>query len=138
MRDLRTRVHRFVTRLVRSAGVGVVATVVDLATLMLLVRAGMDPRAASVPALITGVGVQFVGNKFVTFDERSSAWLAQGLGFALVEVTAFALNLIVFDWGIRHTAVPFPVVRVLSSSLVYFGFSLPLWSVVFRERRRTS
>lgn len=129
---------RFFERIVRGVGVGALATIVDLAALTSLVRAGVPPPLASAPALLLGVVVQFVGSKFVTFENRSRAWFAQGAGFAIVEVAAFALNLVVFDWGIRHVHAPLLVVRVVGSSLVYFGFSLPLWSWVFREKKETS
>ena len=61
---------------VRSAGVGAVATGVDLLALALLVSAfGLAPRAASLPALALGIAVQFVGNKLFAFGDRSARWV---------------------------------------------------------------
>jgi putative flippase GtrA len=50
-------------RLARSAGVGAVATVVDVFLLLCLVElGGVAPALANVPALLGGLAVQFVGN----------------------------------------------------------------------------
>lgn len=116
----------------RGATVGILATLADLLALLTLVHFGMSPSAASFPALAFGVAVQFVGSKRFTFENRSREWLGQGAKFLLVEAAAFGLNLLVFEWGVKHTAIPFVVVRLLGTSLVYFAFSLPLWSLVFR------
>lgn len=121
--------------IVRGAGVGALATGADLLALVLLVRAGATPTAASLPALAIGVAVQFVGSKVFTFQSRSPAWAREAALFLLVEAAAFALNLAVFDWGVRHTPIPFALVRLLGQSVVYFGFSLPLWSFVFGVSR---
>lgn len=120
----------------RGALIGLVATVVDLALLVLLVRSGMPAAQASFPALAVGVGVQFVGSKLFTFEDRSRAWATQGALFLLVEVVAFALNLAIFDVALRALPlVPLPVLRLATTSVVYAGFSLPLWSLVFRRSR---
>ena len=60
--------------LFRSALVGLVATVSDLGTLVLLIHvAGLSKRAANVPSLVPGLAVQFVGNKFFAFEDRRKA-----------------------------------------------------------------
>lgn len=120
----------------RGAVIGVAATLVDLVVLVLLVRSGMPPAHASFPALAIGVAVQFVGSKLFTFEDRSRAWATQGALFLLVEVAAFALNLALFDVALRALPLlPLPVLRLVTTSVVYAGFSLPLWSLVFRRSR---
>lgn len=129
-----SRVIALLTLLARSAGVGALATVADLLALVFLVRLGLSPIEASVPALAVGVAVQFVGSKFFTFASRARGAHAalEGVLFLAVEAAAFALNAVVFAWGVRHTSVPFALVRLVGTSIVYFAFSLPLWSFTFR------
>lgn len=116
----------------KSAGVGAVATVVDLAVLALLVDAlGVSPRAASIPALASGVAVQFMGNKLFAFQDRTRAWLTQGGQFAGVEALGFGLNVVLFDAIVSRTALPYIAVRCFTTAVVYFGFCLPLWSRIF-------
>ncbi len=113
--------------------VGVLATGVDLATLGGLTWAGVPVRVASVVALSLGVGLQFVGNKWFAFRDRSGAWLKQGGAFLGVEALGFAANLALFDVAVRALPAPILLVRMLTTSLVYFGLCLPLWSLVFRK-----
>jgi len=122
---------------VRSAGVGALATGVDLVALALLVSAfGLSPRAASLPALGLGITVQFVGNKLFAFGDRSARWVEQGARFLAVEALGFTLNLLLFDLAVTHTPLPYLVARMLSTSLVYFAVCLPLWSRIFRAELR--
>lgn len=120
---------------VRSAGVGAVATAVDLGALALLVSViGLSPRAASVPALSLGIAVQFFGNKLFAFADGSPHWLRQGAQFLAVEALGFTLNLLLFDLAVAHTPLPYLAARVLSTSVVYFAVCLPLWSRIFRAQ----
>ncbi|MCA9624494.1 MAG: GtrA family protein [Myxococcales bacterium] len=119
----------------KSALVGVVATLADLAMLALLVEViGIAPRLASAPALLLGVLVQFLGNKVFAFEDRSRAWARQGLLFGLVEIGALALNALLFDRLVALTGIPYLPARLLVGGTVYFGFSLPLWSRIFRPQ----
>lgn len=124
----------------RGTIVGALATAADLLALVALVSVGVPKTKASLPALAVGVAVQFVGSKHFTFESRASHWdEAREIAlFLLVEAGAFALNLLVFDLGVRHTALPYPIVRLAGSSVVYFAFSLPLWSLVFRRGARSA
>lgn len=117
----------------RSAGVGALATLVDLIALAVLVS-GFDvsPRVASVPALALGIAVQFVGNKLFAFGDRSRRWVQQGAQFLAVEAVGFLLNLLLFDLAVTLTPLPYLLARVLTTSVVYFAVCLPLWSRIFR------
>ncbi len=124
---------RRLTTVLSSACVGAIATGFDLLLLAVLVDGlGLAPRAANLPALLGGVLAQFVGNKVFAFRDRSPAWVRQGLWFGLVEAGALSLNALLFDRLIAVFALPYLGARVLGSALVYFGFSLPLWSRIFR------
>ncbi|MCA9544362.1 MAG: GtrA family protein [Myxococcales bacterium] len=128
--------------LLRSSAVGVAATLADLLMLVLLVDGlGWSKAAANVPALCLGLTVQFLGNKYYAFGDRSrDQLLRQGALFALVEAGAFILNAAAFHalavvGGAHHL-----VSRVLGSGVVYFAYSYPLWGVIFRTppaRERT-
>lgn len=120
----------------RGVIVGAAATGADLLALVLLVTFGAPPHAANAPALCVGVAVQFVGSKLFTFEDASRRWAKQGALFLVVEAFALGLNLVLFDLGLRFSHVPYAALRIATTSLVYLGFSLPLWSLVFRNERR--
>lgn len=116
----------------RSAGVGAGATLVDLLTLTVLVSGfGVSASLASAPALLLGLGTQFIGTKRFAFRDRSRAWLRQGLAFTAVEAVSLAANLALFELALRLTPVPYLLARLACTSLVYFAISLPLWTRVF-------
>jgi len=119
---------------VRSMSVGVLATVLDLATLGGLTHAGVPVRTASVVALSFGVALQFVGNKWFAFGDRSPAWMKQGGAFLGVEALGFAANLVLFDVAVRALPAPILVVRMITTSIVYFALCLPLWSLIFKRQ----
>jgi len=125
----------------RSAIIGLVATLADLAMLALLVH-GLHVAAAwaNVPALSVGLALQFVGNKFWAFENRATdpAVLArQGGAFLLVEAIAFILNAGFFHIFAVALAAPPLFARLIASTLVYFGFSYRFWTIIFtREPSR--
>lgn len=113
------------------------ATIVDVFLLLCLVElGGVAPALANVPALLGGLAVQFVGNKYWAFDDQSESLLRQGAAFAVIEVGAVALNAAGFHLLIAATTVPYPLARLLTSALVYGLFSYPLWHLVFRPGAR--
>jgi putative flippase GtrA len=120
---------------VRSAAVGLLATATDLVALAVLVSGlGISPRIASVPALVLGIGVQFVGNKWFAFGDRSPRWMQQGAQFLGVETVGFVANLVLFDLAVTLTKLPYLPLRLLTTNLVYFLICFPLWSLIFRPR----
>ncbi|TNF27834.1 MAG: GtrA family protein [Deltaproteobacteria bacterium] len=117
----------------RSALVGVVATLVDVLALSILVDVlGVEPAVANLPALSLGLAVQFFGNKYFAFNDRSRDFLRQGALFGVVEVGAFALNLVAFHLLAVTAGLPVQLARLIGSAAVYFGFSYPLWGRIFR------
>lgn len=122
----------------RSAVIGVLATLADLAMLALMVHGlGIAPAWANVPALALGLGIQFVGNKFWAFRETTTdpaALARQGSAFLAVEVVAFILNAGFFHIFAVALGAPALLARVVASALVYFGFSYRFWGMIFRSR----
>jgi putative flippase GtrA len=124
--------------ILKSAAVGGLATAIDLLVLTALIElVHLDARQANLPALIAGVAFQFFGNKFFAFDDRSQAWARQGAMFAAVEAGALALNGALFHALAGANVMPYLAARVLVQALVYFGFSLPLWTKIFTQRSST-
>ena len=119
----------------RSSVVGLVATVADLVVLVAAIDGlRWSKSAANVPALAIGLIVQFFGNKYYAFEDKSSSSLArQGTLFALVEVGTFLLNaaafhLLAVTGGAHHL-----LARVAGTGVVYFAFSYPLWALIFQS-----
>jgi putative flippase GtrA len=116
------------------------ATLADLGTLAMLVSIlHVDPRAANVPALLAGAAVQFFANRHFVFDAREGSLAKQATLFVLVESMALVLNGLLFHHAMR-IAPPalYAVARLVTSNLVYLGFSYPLWRFVFRTNRTTA
>lgn len=120
------------TRLASALGIGGLATLVDLALLVVFVEfLGLTPEAANVPALLGGALVQFVGCRELVFrkgDKRSvRATLAP---FILVEAGTLLLNALLFV-GLIKLPLPYAAVRLITTFVVFAGFSFPAWHWVF-------
>ncbi|MBS2029700.1 MAG: GtrA family protein [Deltaproteobacteria bacterium] len=123
------------TRFVRASGVGILASLLDLAVLTLLVRGfRFSPQAANVPALLCGAVVQFAGARHVVFGAADRDIRTQLLRFALAEVGTLALNALGFALLTHFTPLPFPLARLAATLLVFVGFSFPAWTRVFRSQ----
>ena len=126
-------------RFITSLGVGGVATLVDLLALALLVEAfGLSANQANVPALLAGAAVQFIGCRHLVFRAGEGQLSKQVLGFVGVEIATLALNGLLFHALLVLTPLPYVLVRVIGTFLVYVSFSYPMWHLVFAERPRTS
>lgn len=123
----------------RSAVVGLVATGLDFLVLITLVSGfGVPPRSASLPALSLGIAAQFIGNKWLAFRDPARAWLRQAACFLGIEALGLACNALCFDRLLVVSHLPYVVCRVLSTSIVYFGVCLPLWSRLFSSAKRSN
>ncbi len=111
------------------------ATATDLLTLAVLVSGlHVSPRVASIPALVLGISMQFAGNKWFAFGDRSNRWVQQGAQFLAVESIGFVANLVLFDLAVTLTRLPYLPLRLLTTNIVYFCICLPLWSRIFHPR----
>lgn len=129
--------RRIARTFTRSAAVGLVATAVDLGVLALIVGAlHRSPTLANVPGLLAGAAVQFWGNKYFAFEDRSPVVLAQATGFGAVTALTFLLNALGYELVVNTFAVHYLLARPLSEVLVYVGFTFPLWHRVFGAGRR--
>lgn len=118
----------------KSAVVGLLATLADMALIALMVHGlAVAPAIANVPALTLGLLIQFWGNKRYAFQDKSPLSTRQTGAFLAVELVAFALNAVFF----HILAVGFEVTpllaRAVASAFVYFAFSYRLWQIIFRQ-----
>jgi putative flippase GtrA len=128
-------------RLLRSAGAGAAATLVDLAFLTGLVSlVGVSPRAASIPALVLGNVVTFFGQKYFAFQAPRAHATRQALSFVLVEGGGFVLNALLFELVLRLLPAAtshYALTRLLTTNAVWLLYSFPLWHLVFRPQAAT-
>ncbi len=128
-------------QLLRAGIAGIGATAADIATLALLVSVlHVDARLASVPALVVGGVVNFLGNRHFAFRAQAGHVGKQAAGYTAVELVALALNGLLYDSVLR--LVPgaralYWLVRLVTSHAVFLGWSYPLWGRVFRVRLLT-
>ena len=124
-------------RFARSSLVGVLATAIDVALLMLCLRGlHFNPYLAKTIALAGGVTTQFVGNRRFAFRAQAGLLGRQLRWFVVVEAVAFVATVFVFRGLLalfQRWTLPFAdlFANLLSGSIVYFGFSYPLWKRVF-------
>jgi putative flippase GtrA len=124
-----------VTELLRAGAAGVAATAIDLGTLALLVSVfHVDPRLASLPALVAGGIANFIGNRHFAFRAQEGDLRTQVFGYAITELVALALNGLLYDTTLRlvpAAAGVYWLVRLVTSHVVFLGWSYPLWRRVF-------
>jgi putative flippase GtrA len=135
-----TRTPRDPLRVIRALLAGGAATLADLAVLALLVSAmGLAPRVASIPALVDGGNVRFLGNRHFAFRASRGSLARQAALYTVVELAALGANGVLFDLAMRvlptNLAWAYVPVRLVTSHLVFLGWSYPLWRLVFRVPR---
>jgi putative flippase GtrA len=122
-------------RLARAGIAGAAATLIDVGVLTALVAgAHLDPRAASIPALVAGGIANFVGNRHFAFRAAGGNLARQAVLYTVVEAMALALNGILYDTVLRAwpvTAHAYWAVRLATSHAVFLLWSYPLWRRVF-------
>ncbi len=124
--------------LLRAGVAGLAATAADLATLTVLVSVPhVDPRLASLPALLVGGVVNFLGNRHFAFRARDGNVGKQVAGYTAVEIVALAVNGLLYDTVLRlvpGARAAYWLVRLVTSHAVFLGWSYPLWRRVFAVR----
>lgn len=123
-------------QLLRAGAAGIAATLVDIGVLTVLVGVfHFDARAASIPALLAGGVANFIGNRHFAFRAPGGSLARQASLYTLVELIALAMNGVLYDFVLRAfpaTRAAYVVVRLVTSHLVFLGWSYPLWSRVFQ------
>jgi len=133
-----SRLASVLFRLVRSGIAGLAATLCDLGVLTGLTElAGTSPRLASIPALATGGLVMFFGQKYFAFGGRGKPRPRELLEFAMVQVGGLVITGLLYDSALRlapNLTSHYVLVRLVTTNLVWLGYSFPLWHLVFRKR----
>ncbi len=113
---------------------------VDLGVLALLVSAAHLPASvASVPALLAGGLANFFANRHFAFRARKGPLLRQLALYAVVESGALLLNGLLFEAALRlfpQASGAYMGLRLVTSHLVFLGYSYPLWHRVFHMPQR--
>jgi putative flippase GtrA len=128
-------VIREVFQALRAGAAGIVATAVDLGVLAILVTGfDVNPRVASIPALLAGGLANFIGNRHFAFRAQKGSLVRQAVSYTAVEALGLAYAGVLYDTALRV----FPLmthfywaVRLVTSHLVFLTWSYPLWRRVF-------
>ena len=125
-------------RLTRSGAAGAVAAGVDLLALTVLVQfAGVEPRVASVPALVLGAITMFFGQKYLAFRARGGNLGRELALFALVQFGGVVLTGLLYDFALRvvpSLSARYVLLRLVTTNAVWLIYSFPLWHFVFKAR----
>jgi putative flippase GtrA len=135
-----TKPGRDPLRVLRAFLAGGAATLADVAVLAVLVSViGLAPRVASIPALLAGGVVNFLGNRHFAFRATEGSLARQAVLYTMVELAALAGNGALFDVVMRllpaSLAWAYVPVRLVTSHIVFLAWSYPLWRLVFRVPR---
>jgi putative flippase GtrA len=126
-----------ISRFLRNCAAGGVASLCYFAAYLPLRHwTPLSQPAADSIGLICGAVIQFFGCRYFVFRARYGNLARQAVGFVLVELLTLFLNIAVL-WVLRHL-LPQPIgesdlLALLSTFLVFAGFSYPIWHVVFRR-----
>jgi putative flippase GtrA len=109
-----------------AAGLGgIIATVIDVAVLLVLVGVHVSVPLATFLAALSGAGTNFVVNKYVAFRDRSPINLGQVARFYFVAVVtallmAAAMKLVAVELG-----VPIVVAKLGCAAILFATWSYP-------------
>ena len=123
----------------RSVTVGLLATSADYLLLIALVeRIHLRPTIATLPALVLGSGLQFLGSRYYTFaiDNLGRA-RQQIIQWIICEGVSFSLNALGFYTVYTQFPLPYLMAKLVVSTLVFLLFSLPAWATIFNPYSRS-
>jgi len=110
---------------VSAAVASVVATGLDLALLVALVRAGVGVGRAAFVAAVAGGAVSFALNKYVAFRDRSPLRWAQIARFDLVAVVGALLVAAAMKVATGTLGAPVVAAKLASAALVFALWTYP-------------
>lgn len=119
---------------VKSLLAGAAATLTDFGVFVLLHNAlNVVAIWATVPALIAGGVVNFIGNRRYAFHAHRGKLTKQAQRFTVVTLIALGLNFLIF-WGAEKLVPTWPawLLRLIIGNVVYLAWSYPMFKVVFR------
>ena len=125
-------------RQMATAGLGgVAATLVDVVTLLLLVKHGTPVAAAAFIAAVCGAGVAYTMNKYIAFRDRTPVSVQQLGRFGCVAVATALLMAACMQLAAVKLGMPVLTAKVLCSALVFVAWTYPAQRrLVFNPRPR--
>lgn len=125
-------------RQMATAGLGgVAATVVDVSSLVLMVKHGTPVALAAFIAAACGAAVGFTMNKYIAFRDRTPINIKQLGRFAGVAVATALLMAAAMQLFAVHFGLNVVVAKVICSALVFIAWTYPAQRrLVFRPRPR--
>ncbi len=95
----------------------------------------LPQTAADNIGLMVGALIQFVGCRYFVFKAREGSLPRQAAGFAAAELATLLLNMAVL-WALRGVLPrgigESDLLALLSTFIVFAGFSYPVWHLVFK------
>jgi putative flippase GtrA len=127
-------------RQMATAGLGgIAATVVDVSSLVLMVKHGTPVALAAFIAAVCGAAVGFTMNKYIAFRDRSPIQFEQCARFGLVAVATALLMAGAMQLFVVHLGAPVLLAKIICSALVFLAWTYPAQRrLVFRRRPRLS
>ncbi|HEX5064172.1 MAG TPA: GtrA family protein [Kofleriaceae bacterium] len=127
-------------RQMATAGLGgIAATVVDMSSLLLMVKHGAPVALAAFIAAACGAAVGFTMNKYIAFRDRSPINVKQLGRFAGVAVATALLMAAAMQVFAVHFGISVVVAKLICSALVFIAWTYPAQRrLVFRPRSQIS
>ncbi len=118
---------------VKSSVAGGVGTLVDFGVFFALTTGlGLDPQWANWPGMLAGGVVNFVGNRRFAFHAHHGNLTRQAWRFTGVTMVALLSSAVLFYFAVEAwPGVPPWVLRLITSNVVYLGWTFPLFRRVF-------
>lgn len=124
MPTLRTLARRLRPVAAASLG-GVLSTLIDVAVLASLLRAGVPVAAAAFAGACSGAVVCFVANKYLAFRDRRPADLRQVAAFAAVALSTAGLMALAMYVACVRGHLPYLTAKLVCASLIFVCWSYP-------------
>ncbi len=123
-------------RFSKSIATGIVASILDFTTLVILVEVfHVFPQIASFPALIIGSSVQFLGNRNLVFSGKG-AIKKQVLFYIISETISFSLISSLYYYVVTYSIFHYTVARPMVTFFVFSCYSYPIWSLLFHGEKK--
>ena len=121
-------------QIIASGFGGVLATAVDVASLVLQVKHGTPVALAAFISATLGAAVGFTSNKYLAFCDRTPVTLPQLGRFGIVAVTTALLMALLMELVAVHLRVPTIPAKLVCSALVFAVWTYPAQRrLVFRQ-----
>ncbi|HEY4239610.1 MAG TPA: GtrA family protein [Kofleriaceae bacterium] len=117
-----------------AAGIGgIIGSVFDVATLVILVHAGTRIPVAAFAGAAAGAVVNFVLNKYLAFRDHTPLALPQVARFALVALATALLMAGAMELVAVRMHVPYLLAKAICAAIIFAIWTYPAQRRVFRR-----